>query len=382
MPRVGRRRTSNQHLPLGVRPIGNRLFWQPPKEAERLERKKQGLPASVPLGPIVRVRGRIELTKEQRIKWAEISGYRDPQAVEGTVDELLTRFELKGLEKRPNGRPRAKNTVQAYERQIPALREKFGTSRYGKTEFEASRSQAIGTAQIQLYINESGSYASQRLAVLSNAFNQGIREGRTTYNPCEKVIPQAMDPRERVPLEWEVEAIGAIAAPVVELVLAFKNIHGWRISKIIGLQRKHLQADGIRPVPDKGGQPEVWDYSPESRRIIAAAELLPRASKFPASPLFPNSLGRAYSYSGFYAAWCSALERTNAALAAGVVDVYTLRDRSPGLLIEDLHIHDVRSKVHDDAEEMGREGHEQLGNSERVANRHYARREKRRQPLR
>lgn len=379
---VGRRRTKDVHLPLGVRPIGKRLFWQPTKDEEREERRQRGLSLSVPLGPIFRVKGRIELTKEQRLKWAAVSGYRDAPDVQGTVGELLSLYEAGPIERRPNGRTLAANTVEAYRRQLPALREKFGACKYGKTEFEASRGEAVGTAPIQRFINASGSYASQRLAVLSNAFNNGIREGLTTYNPCDKVIAPAQDPRERAPLEWEVEAMGTLATPVVDLIIAYKNIGGWRISKIIGLQRKHRFPDGIRPVPDKGGKPEVWGYSPECDRIFTAAEALPAASRFPASPIFPNSLGRQYSYSGFYAAWVTLLEQTNAMLAeVGIVDPDTL-ERSTGLSIEDLHIHDVRSKVHDDAEDMGREGHEMLGNTERVADHTYARREKRRRFLR
>lgn len=383
MPAVGRRRTKNLHLPLGVRPRGRCLYWQPSSAKDRAARAEKDLPVEVALGPYILVRGRVDMTDEQRKRWAVLTGRSRPQATAGTVDELLTNYDESGaIEKRPNGRPHAKGTVKAYRWQLPAIREKLGAARYGKTESEASRGEAIGTAQIQRFINDSGSYASQRLAVLSNAFNHGVREGLTTYNPCDKVISPAQDPRTRAPLEWEVEVLGAMATPVVDLIIAFKSIHAWRISKIVGLQRRHLHADGIRPVPDKGGKPEVWSYSPESRRIIAAAELLPRATKFPASPIFPSSTGRAYSYSGIYAAWRTLIEETNAALAAGVVDVDTLDDRWPGLRIDDLHMHDVRSKAHDDAEDMGREGHELLGNSEHVSDEHYARREKRRTPLR
>jgi site-specific recombinase XerD len=384
MPRVGRRRTKHLHLPLGVRPRGKRLYWQPSTETDRVARAQKGLAIEVALGPFVIVRGRIEMTLEQRKTWAALTGRSEHRDAAGTVGELLTLYDTSGaIEKRPNGRPLAKGTVKAYRWQLPAIRERLGAARYGKTEFEASRGEAIGTAQIQRFINDSGSYASQRLAVLSNAFNHAIREGLTTYNPCDKVISPAQDPRTRAPLEWEVEAFGAMAPPVVDLVLAFKNIHGWRISKIIGLQRKNLHADGIRPVPDKGGKPEVWNYSPESRRILAAAESLPRATKFPASPIFPSSTGRAYSYSGIYAAWRTLAEETNAALAEGVIDLSVAGGQLwPGLQIEDLHMHDVRSKAHDDAEDMGREGHELLGNSEHVADEHYARREKRRTPLR
>ena len=109
---------------------------------------------------------------------------------------------------------------------------------------------------------------------------------------------------------------------------------------------------------------------------------LPNATRFPGSPLFPNSRGKAYSYAGFNTAWQDLKEQTNAELAAGVLDPEDLRTVYAAMSIEDLHVHDVRSKVHDDAEDQGREGHEAIGNTERVADKHYARREKRRRPLR
>ncbi len=55
-----------------------------------------------------------------------------------------------------------------------------------------------------------------------------------------------------------------------------------------------------------------------------------------------------------------------------------------GLAILDLHFHDLRSKTHDDAEEergVGA-GAAQIGDTKAVAKRHYARREKRKKPLR
>lgn len=373
MPRVGRRRKSNLGLPAGVREIDARWYWQPTSKRERLERKAKGLKASVSLGKAG--------TVDARTRWAELTGLRDPAVQEGTVNELLTLWGRDGILKRPNGKPRAASTVYQYRWALQILREKFGTSRYGRTEFEASRGLAIGTAEIQRFINASGTQGKRFLAVLDNSFDHGIREGLTTYNPCDKVIPPAQDARTRAPQEWEVECLGTLATPVIGLILAFKNINGWRISKVLALQRRQLHADGIRVHPAKGAQPELWEWSPESRRIIGEAEQLPHATRFPASPVFPNTRGKPYGYSGFNTAWQSLKTRANTELAAGVIDPDTL-ELHPALSIEDLHVHDVRSKVHDDAEAMGRKGHEVLGNTERIADKHYARREKKRQPLR
>jgi hypothetical protein len=63
-----------------------------------------------------------------------------------------------------------------------------------------------------------------------------------------------------------------------------------------------------------------------------------------------------------------------------VVDVDTL-ERHDALVIDDLHFHDWRSKTHDDARDKGRKGHEQIGDTEAVAVRHYSRRPTSKLPL-
>lgn len=381
MARVGRRRKQDLQLPAGVRPIGNRLFWQPTKERERLERKAQKLPASAPLGPIVRVRGRIELTKQQRLLWAEVSGTGDADVKPGTIGQLISIFEAGPIRTRRNGKARSENTIKQYRYRLPAIRAKFGAAAYGRTADEVARGRGLGAGTIQEFITASGSLGRAYLAILEHSYHCGLLANLTTYNPCENVVPMALDARTREPLEWEMECLGALATPVVALILRYKSISGYRISEVIRVHRRDMNADGIR-MKVKGGKWETLLWSPGVRAIIEEAEALPNATKFPASPLFPHSRGKAYSYGGFYTAWAALRVETNAMLAsAGIIDPDTL-EVAPGVSIEDLHVHDVRSKVHDDAEEMGREGHEQLGNTERVADKHYARREKRRRPLR
>jgi integrase len=380
MPRVGRRRSKDAHLPLGVRPIGNRLFWQPPSARERQERKGQGLKASVPLGLIVRRRGRIELTKTQRLRWAEVSGYRDDAERAGTVGELLTIFEGGPIATRRNGRRRSESTIRQYRWRLPSIRRRFQSATYGRTEDQVLRGRGLGAGEIQDFISAAGSLGRPYLAILSAAFDEGILRNLTVYNPCDKVMAPANGVRTREPLEWELECLGAMASPVVALILAAKNLSGYRISEILRVHRRDLTAEGMR-VRVKGGAWETLVWSPGLRELVLEAENLPRSSRFPASALFPNARGRSYTYSGFSSAWDKLKAATNAALAESPVDVEDLAVR-PAPRILDLHVHDVRSKVHDDAEAMGREGHEQLGNTERVADRHYARREKRRRPLR
>lgn len=364
MRRVGRRRQTNLKLPAGVREIAGRWYWQPTSKKERDERREKGDPLCVTLGDAG--------TRVAREKWAEVSGYRDAGAV-GTMDELFSLWRRDGLTRTPQNKPRSPNTVRQYRSALNALEAQFGSCSYGKTEADAAIGKALGPANIQKWVFDGGRpMENTSLAVLSNVFEQAIRAGRTTYNPCLSVVTNAQDARTREPAEWEVECLRTLAEPLLGLMMDFEAICGWRVMDIARLQRIQLTADGVKVKHGKRGKRRLWEWTPELRRIIGEADNLPGATTFPASPVFPTRRGKPYSYSGAYRAWCSLIERTNAMLAACEIP----------LRIEDLHFHDLRSKAHDDAEDAGREGHELLGNTERVSREHYARREQKVRPLR
>lgn len=373
--RVGRRRTKKPGLPAGVREIGATWYWQPTSKRERDERRTRGEAIGCTLGPAG--------SKAARIKWAEVSGYRDPAIVDGTVAELLDLFKRDGLKKRPNGQPRAESTIESYTEDAASLQERFGACRYGKTEHEASRGTAIGAAEIQRWVSEhpSPGLANRQFAVLDNAFSHGIRVGRTTYNPCSEVVKNYMAAREREAMPWEVECLSTLAKPRLGLQMDFEAITGWRISDILGLLRSQGTADGVKVRYAKRGKRHLWEWTPELRRIWSEAAALPYATPFPASPVFPSRKGKVLSYASFDYQWQTLKAKVNAALSVGIVDPSTLSAHA-ALRIEDLHFHDLRAKAHDDAEDAGQAGHSFLGNTKQVADKHYARREQKRRPLR
>lgn len=370
--RVGRKRTKDLHLLPGVREIDGRWYWRPTSKRERDSREKEGLPGTVTLGEAK--------SKAALAKWAEVSGYREAEENPGTVLEILALYGRGAITKNAQGEPHADTTIRQYKWALELLKARFGACRYGKTEFEASRGKAIGTADIQKFVIEKGSVGNTCLAVCTNAFNHAIRQGITTYNPCDKAVPNAQGVRDREPLEWEVECLSTLAGARMALMMSFEAITGWRIVEVRTVARAQLTADGVKVKKRKRGKKEVWEWSPELRRIVAEAECLPASTRFPASPLFPNQRGRAVGYSAFYREWQELTEAVNAILAAGITDPDTLETHQ-ALSIEDLHFHDLRSKAHDDAEDAGLSGHDFLGNSKRVADVHYSRRAKRKTPL-
>ena len=362
---VGRKRTKNLHCPPGVFPRGERWYWQPTSARERAERKAANQPVCVPLGRAGSV--------EARTLWAELAGYRS-KVKDGTVAELIALWLRDGLLLQPNGQPRADSTIANYRKDAAALEQRFGSCLYGRTAFEASRGEAIGTSDVQRYVagSETKGLANRRLAVLDNVFQHAIREGLTTYNPCAEVVKNASRAREREPMPWEVEVLRTLAGRLLGLQMDFEGITGWRIGDIQSLTRAQLTADGVRLRQQKRGKRQLWEWTPELRRIVAEAATLPGATAFPASPVFPSRRGTAQSYKAFDSAWQKLKRRANALLAACDVP----------LGIADLHFHDLRSKAHDDAEEQGMDGPNFLGNTKGVSRRHYRRREQKVRPLR
>lgn len=386
--RVGRRRIRNVGLPRGVSEINGTWYWQPPTKRERDERRKLraealGRGERITIGCTLGPAG----SKEARTKWAEVSGYGDLKDAEGTVLELLQAWKKdpKGLKLQANGEPRADSTVGMYTDAISVLEKKFGACRYGKTEAEASRGLALGTAQVQVWADEHPhpGMLNREFAALNNVFAFGIRRGLTTYNPCEGVALRAGGVREREPLPWEVECLRALARPRLGLQMDFEAITGWRIGDILLLKRSQGTADGVRVRYKKRGKRWLWEWTPELRRIWREAEDLKGATKFPASPVFPKRNGSAMKYGAFDDGWQELKRLTNAMLAEGIVDPESLELLEPlaCIAILDLHFHDLRSKAHDDAEDAGEQGNELLGNTAAVARRHYARRERKVRPL-
>jgi integrase len=378
MASVGRRREKNLGLMKGVREIAGRWYWQPPSLRERLERKAQGLNASVPLGKARSV--------EAHRRYAELVGLRGEDK-DGTVGELLTLLDARNaqgrsaLTHRPDGTPRAPSTIEQYRSAIPALRARFGGVTYGKTEFEASRGRAIGAVDVQRFIMDAGSIGKRYLAVLDNGFENAILNGRTTYNPCDKAVPPAVAAREREVQEWEVEALRTMASLVMALQMDFEGITGWRVSDILQLMRAQGVPAGVRVRHGKTKKRRLWEWTDEMRRIWRESETLPGATLFPASPVFPRADGRPYTWDAFNREWNELKRATNEVLASGTVDPETL-ERAAGVQVLDLRFHDLRAKAHDDAEDAGRPGHELLGNTEQVARKHYRRREEKVRPIR
>jgi hypothetical protein len=280
MPSVGRKRQKNFNCPAGVRPIKGRWYWQPTSHAERRERKAKGLPASVPLGKAGSV--------EARRKWAELTGLVEEQKP-GTIGELLTKFEDGPIKTQRTGLARSENTVKQYRWRIPAIRARFGTAVYARTELDILRGKGTSAGDIQRFITESGSLGRPYLAILDGAFHNAVLCGLTTYNPCEPVYAPRGKARTREPLEWEMECLGTVALPHVALIIEYKHLTGYRISEILRVHRRDMTAEG-HPAHGEGRQDRALRLvaGPARRRgrrrAAAARHALPEVAALSEQP--------------------------------------------------------------------------------------------------
>jgi integrase len=375
--------------PEGVVEKKGRWYYRPTSEREREERARLKLRETIPLGPAG--------TEEARRKWAEVRGLRDPVVLSGRlVRDLLNAWTMPGpdgktplpnapIRKKDNSVPRSPGTVYQYCWAIrKVLMPRFGNMRYGRTAIEAASGRAIGTVDVQEMLAEVGTTsANLYVGCLSAAFAWAKRTGKTTYNPCEDVARIQQEGRTRAPLAWELEALGAVAEHLalerpalkrLALMIDFEAMSGWRSIDIRKLLRRQLMADGIPSRAQKNGRRQKLLWTPDLRRVIDEALELPgakRAGVFPLSPIFASRDGKELSGNAFWDSFRELLKLTNATLAECAIP----------LSIEDLGFHDLRSSAGDDAAEQGQDRAEFLGDSEAVANKHYARRERRIVPL-
>jgi hypothetical protein len=127
--KVGRRRTKDLQLPAGVRPIGERLFWQPTTKRERLERKAQKLPASVRLGRSFDRAVGSSSPSRSALRWAEVSGLREPQTSRARWASCSRSSRRAHPDAPQRQAPRSANTVKQYRYRLPHLRARFGAAR-------------------------------------------------------------------------------------------------------------------------------------------------------------------------------------------------------------------------------------------------------------
>jgi integrase len=168
-------------------------------------------------------------------------------------------------------------------------------------------------------------------AVLSAAYEFGMRNGYVTSNPCRGVRRNKEKPRKRYVTTEELQAAVDRAPDQFQELLAAAYLTGLRQADLLALRISDLRKDGIHLVESKTGRARIIEWSPELRKLIERAigrarELAERLKHPEPTHVFT---GR---YGGPWTQWAvqSQMRRLNV----------------------DWHFHDLRAKAATDADHL------------------------------
>jgi integrase len=354
MLRVGRPRSQNKDLPLGVRLVAGRYYVRPVNEAMRqvFARAFPGR-ATAPLGAD---------KAEMRQRWVALfCAPAGPVPTGGTVSEILERFERDELGRLDpkTGRPFFAPSTQAnYLGAIKRLHAEFGATRYAGSAEEAVGGPFLRTMHVYAYLRRherTRPYgANQDIVCLAAAFRAAVLWGLTEYSPCDQIRYHASTRRELLPTNDAYLAVYQHASPVLQCLMDLAQMTGARRGSLVAITLADIRPDGLRVVSNKtkrGRQPKetIYEWSDDLRACVERAKAL-RAGRrtggrVEAMHLFLTRQGRPWSKSALDGMWSRTVQR------AGI-------DRAK------FHFHDIRaanaSEGSDDLEAMKRLGHADL----------------------
>jgi integrase len=196
VPRVGRNRTKNKRLAKGWTPIGRVMYFVPTNaEDTAIVAAATGGKKSLRLGLIAQpdecLRTFVTTVTERRVA----------TAIAGTVGELVIMARRDILPIIASAKTKAER-----ERHWRGLEKLFGTKRYARNVYEASRdpSRYFVTTDVQAHIDSCAETrpvsANREVDSWSLIFEWArTRWGRTEYNPCRGVFKNEEEPRDVLP---------------------------------------------------------------------------------------------------------------------------------------------------------------------------------------
>lgn len=325
--RMGRTRTKDKFLPLGVRKLKGRYYWQCPFILPDGTRPTASLGAD---------------ETEMRREWVKLMNkYRPPMesvfTPSGVFNELIARYRLDMLPRK------APKTQKEYERQCSKLADKFGLSRYAKSEVEASKGGFIRSMDIAMHLRQSDTpkQANREMSLMSSIFAYAKECGLTEYNPCNGVKRNTEKPRTRLPTPDENVVLSCAASKVLRLMLELTDITGMRVGDIIRLKISQIKPDHIEVKQGKTGKVQHFERSEGVNAILKEAMTLRGSLR--SMNVFCTRQGQEYTESGFQ----SMVRRAKA--KAG---------------INGLHFHDFRANAITETHKAGRDATDFAGHGD------------------
>lgn len=243
--------------------------------------------------------------------YAALSRQSDPKHG-STINDLLDAYCADGMS---DLRPKSQS---GYLQQIrSALRPVFGTMPVS----------ALTTAQVAQYLERAKRAGKRRsgniqMAILSSAYEFGLRNGLCESNPCRGVRRNKVSPRKRYVRDEEYLSLFNSCSEPLQDFLALAYLTGFRSKDLRSLRRSSITPDGIRIEESKTGKLRIVAWSEAVRYFVIRAQ-----TRAPQSPfVLTNSHGDPWTEFGL----ASAMRRARP--AGG----------------EHFTIHDIRAKAESD----------------------------------
>lgn len=305
MPRVGRRRQTDLHLPPRMRRKGSAYYYD-----------AGGKPRVwIPLGSDEGI---------ARMKWAELSN----EAPGHTVRYLIQWFFTTRV---PQLAANTRRNYASFRKPIEAV--------FGDVSIRGVRTEHIAT---YLDDHHSPAAANNQIGMLSAMYEKALRRGWADRNPCKGIRRNTLKRRGRYLTDTEYRAIREAAPPTLRAAIDISYITGLRPVDVVKIRRDDERPEGLYVEQQKTGRRQIYTITAELKAALATARALNAvASVFllcdrRGQPITTHWLGRQFRV---------------AARAAG---------------IQDAQLRDLRAKAATDAKDLGQDYQAILGHATRA----------------
>jgi integrase len=267
---VGRKRTSDKHLPWRMYRHGAGYRFLPPHG------KAVALGTDYPTA---------------LHKYAKIIGpYREGSRPLETLGDVIDRYAREVVP------TKAPTTQATNEYELRLLKRVFG---------EMAPADLLPEHVYGYMDQRPATRANREIALLSHVLRHAIRWGLLRTNPCREVIRHKESPRERYVSDGEFWQVHERASPVLRIAMLLCASCGLRGSELLRLRWEQCRADGIHIQRGKGGRRQILRYNETVSEALAAARArLRRGDVTVVSPwVLPRRDGRQYTASGFSTLW-------------------------------------------------------------------------------
>jgi integrase len=311
MARMGRDRTKNRRFPLGWKLVNGIIYFVPTNAGDKAIVMRLTGKGSMRLG---------KTHDDAATVYAGIVKARQhvADATPGTVSELCQRAREEYLPRLTN-----KDTREGEERHVEALDRLFGSRRYAKNVYDASRvPEYLKALDIQRHLDlatkpdEDGKTravsANREVRTWRKVFRDArIRWGLTEYNPCEGVVMNAEHARDILPQEDSLQKAYKLAPVWLQCMIDISRFYGRRRGEQLKLMVSDVQDDGLhfRRGKTRGGAAAkeiIFKWDPELRAIVDRLLAWRKLKMKPAvssMALIVNQRGSAVTITGYNSAW-------------------------------------------------------------------------------